>query len=305
LKIEDGPDRWFAAAAGVLAFVVTAGLGGLLFGEPGALGGGVVGLWAGLELHRVLGLRAERRRALVAVPFPESWRRFLRERYDHYDRLPPDLRDRFEADVRLFVAEKRITGVGVEASEELRLLVAASAVTLSVAWPDYEWDQLTEVLLYPQAFNRDYGFEKPELAGEAHHWGTVIISVPSLLHGFDDPDDGFHVGIHEFAHLVQVNSGFDQTRFGEIPSGLGANHSRAWADLVAAEMDRVRSGRSVLDPYGGENPSEFLAVAVEAFFEMPLALRDRHRELYAILAGYFRQDPAAWDEARGLLRRSH
>jgi len=38
---------------------------------------------------------------------------------------------------------------------------------------------------------------------------------------------------------------------------------------------------------------------VEAFFEIPLDLRDRHRELYAMLAGYFAQDPAAWDEARG------
>jgi MtfA peptidase len=45
---------------------------------------------------------------------------------------------------------------------------------------------------------------------------------------------------------------------------------------------------------------EFLAVAVEAFFEAPLALRKRHREAYTILSDYFRQDPAAWDDARGL-----
>ena len=40
--------------------------------------------------------------------------------------------------------------------------------------------------------------------------------------------------------------------------------------------------------------------AVEAFFEIPLELRDRHREVYAILTTYFQQDPAAWDEGRGL-----
>jgi MtfA peptidase len=296
LRVETAGDRWFAGAAGALAFVAAALLGALLFGEKGALAGGVLGLWAGFALRRAMGLRAERRRALVAVPFPKRWRRFLRDRYYHYDRLPPDLRDRFEADVRLFVAEKRITGVGIEASEELKLLVAASAVTLSVAWPDYEWDQLTEVLLYPQAFNRDYGFENPELAGEAHGWGTVILSVPSLLRGFEDPHDGFHVGIHEFAHLVQL----DHARFAKIPLGLDAADSREWADRVEAEMDRVRRGKSVLDPYAGENPSEFLAVAVEAFFEIPLALRARHREVYALLAAYFGQDPAAWDEARGL-----
>jgi Mlc titration factor MtfA (ptsG expression regulator) len=56
----------------------------------------------------------------------------------------------------------------------------------------------------------------------------------------------------------------------------------------------------VLDDYGAHDPVEFLAVAVEGFFEMPLAVRKRHRELYALLVLYFGQDPAAWDDARGL-----
>ena len=295
MRTELAGDRWFAGAASALALVAAAGLGGLLFGEQGAVGGGLLGLWAAFALHRALGLRAERRRALLATPFPEPWREFLRERCDHYDRLPLELRGRFEDDLRLFVAEKRITGVGIEATEELKLLVAASAVTLSLGWPDYEWDRLSEVLLYPQDFDRDYGFEMRELSGQAHGWGTVILSAPALIESFAHPDDGYHVGIHEFAHLVQV----DQSRFAEIPLGLGAAGSREWADLVTAETDRIRRGKSVLDPYAGENPSEFLAVAVEAFFEMPLDLRARHRELYEILAGYFRQDPAAWDETRG------
>jgi len=49
-----------------------------------------------------------------------------------------------------------------------------------------------------------------------------------------------------------------------------------------------------------DHPVEFLAVAVEAFFEMPQVVRQRHREVYAILSAYFGQDPAAWDDARGL-----
>jgi hypothetical protein len=296
LRVESAGDRWFAAAAGALAAVAAALVGALLLGARGALGGGVLGLLAGFALRRALGLRAERRRALLAAPFPDAWRRFLRARCDPYERIPAALRGRFEDDLRVFIAEKRITGVGIEASEELRLLVAASAVTLSLGWPDYEWDRLSEVLLYPQDFDRDYGFEMRELSGQAHGWGTVILSAPALLESFADPDDGYHVGIHEFAHLVQV----DQSRFAEIPLGLGAAGSREWAELVTAETDRLRRGKSILDPYAAENPSEFLAVAVEAFFEIPLALRERHREVYALLASYFGQDTAAWDEARGL-----
>jgi Mlc titration factor MtfA (ptsG expression regulator) len=174
--------------------------------------------------------------------------------------------------------------------------VAASAVTLSVGWPDYEWDQLTEVLLYPNSFDRDYSFESPDLVGQAHGWGTIILSIPALRESFADPDDGYHVGIHEFAHLLEL----DQTRFDGIPPGLSPERSREWARLMDREMERMRKGKSVIDDYGAHEPAEFLAVAVEAFFESALELRLRHREVYDALAEYFRQDPAAWDDARGL-----
>jgi Mlc titration factor MtfA (ptsG expression regulator) len=296
LKTRRPHDRWFAFALGGLAFAAASGLGGLFGGARGALGGAVLGVAAAFVLAGRVGRREASRRALLAAPFPDSWRRQLGERYDHLDRLPEPLRARFEADVRIFLAEKRISGIGLEASAELKLLVAASAVTLSLGWPDYEWEQLSEVLLYPQDFDRDYGFEKADLAGEAHAWGTVILSVPALEQSFADPDDGYHVGLHEFAHLLDL----DQAHFGGIPVGLPAGRGPEWTTLVEKEMERLRRGKSVLDPYGAEDPAEFLAVAVEAFFETPLALRRRHRELYTLLAEYFAQDPAAWDDARGL-----
>jgi Mlc titration factor MtfA (ptsG expression regulator) len=262
----------------------------------GAVAGGIAGLAAGVGLHATLGRRMRQRREILAAPFPEAWRRVLEDWCDHYDRLDPPLRRRFEDDVRIFLAEKRITGVEAEVTDELRLLVAASAVTLSLGWPDFEWDALSEVLLYPQDFDRDYGFESRELSGQAHGWGTVILSIPSLRHSFEDPDDAYHVGYHEFAHLLDL----EMTHFDGIPVGMDPAITRDWVRLMDKEMVRLRRGRSVIDDYGAEEPAEFLAVAVEAFFESALALRERHAEVYALLAGYFGQDPAAWDDARGL-----
>jgi Mlc titration factor MtfA (ptsG expression regulator) len=282
--------------AGAAAAGAGAALGALSGGWPGAGAGLVAGLGVGLAVHRALRSRASRRATAVALPFPERWRELLLARFDHYERLPPDWRARFEHDLRIFLAEKRITGVGVEVSDELRLLVAASAVSLSVGWPDYEWDQLTEVLLYPDDFDRDYAFGGDERSGEAHPWGTVILSAPSLLESFDVPDDAYHVGLHEFAHLLDV----DQTHFDGIPVGLDEERSRQWVRVAEREMERLRHGRSAFDDYGAHDPVEFLGVAVEAFFEVPQVVRRRHREVYEILAAYFGQDPAAWDDARGL-----
>jgi Mlc titration factor MtfA (ptsG expression regulator) len=289
-------DAWFAGAMAALALLAGALLGGAMSGAGGGALGGALGLGVGAVLWRVLTERGRERDRLRRAPFPDEWRRLLEERYDHYHRLPEGLRRRFEEHVALFLAEKRITGVEVEASLELRLLVAASAATLTAGWEGDHWDHLAEVLLYKKDFGRDYSFDEDDLSGQAHPWGTIILSVPTLEESFDDPDDGFHVGLHEFAHLLDV----EQTHFDGVPRGLSAARAREWLDVVGLEMDRLRRGKSIFDPYAAESPAEFFAVAVETFFEQPLDLRSRHREVYAILRDYFGQDPAAWDEARGL-----
>lgn len=223
-------------------------------------------------------------------------RRWLLANYHHYRRLPASQREAFDHDVGLFLVQKRITGVSFDVTDEARLQVAASAVTLSLAWKEYNWDQLTEVLLYPDDFDRDFRFDDPEFAGQAHPWGTVLLSAPSLEDSFADPQDGFHVGLHEFTHLL--NLGGDG--IGGVPAGVGGERARIWLRLVEAEMERLRNGDSVLDPYADSDPVEFFPVTVEAFFERPAALRRSNAELYAFLAEYFVQDPASWDDALGL-----
>ncbi len=278
-----------AAAAGAL-------VGLLVQGGLAALGLAILAAGLALRADRHLDRRFARRRHLLSSPAPAHWRRFLLEHYDHYARLPEAWRTRFDQDLRVFLDEARVPGVELELDETLRLLVGASAVTLSLGWPDYEWDQLAEVLVYARDFDRDYSFEKRELVGETSAWGTVILSGPALRSGFADPDDGHHVGLHEFAHLLDM----DGTRFDGLPPGLDDRQAGTWVAIVQRELARLRKGQSVLDPYGAEDEVEFMAVAVETFFEAPLALRQRHGELYALLRAYFGQDPAAWDDARGL-----
>ena len=294
MKVDSPRDRWFPLGLGLVLLAAGATVGGVAAGAEAAILGGLAGLTGGLWLAGRMERRSARQRIVLARPFPEAWRDFLLERYEHFERLPDGLRQSFETDLKVFLAEKRITGVGTEATEELRLLVGASAVTLTLGWPRAEWDVLTEVLLYPDDFDRDYAFGGLDLAGQTHPWGTVILSAPALLESFEYPDDGFHVGLHEFAHLLDV----ERSEFDGMPTGLSEARRRDWAALVDREMERLRDGRSVLDPYGADDPVEFFAVAVETFFERPRELRRRHAELYALLAEYFVQDPAAWDDAR-------
>ena len=310
MKVERPAERRLALCVAAASTALGAALGAMAAGWLGAFAGLALGGGLGLAWWRAFLRRTGRRRALLAEPFPARWRELLLRAYDHFERLDPEWRRRFEDDLRIFLAETRITGIGVEVDDELRLLVAASAVTLSVGWPEYEWEQLSEVLLYPDDFDRDYDFGEAELSGQAHPEGTVILSAPSLEESFEYPDDAYHVGLHEFAHLLDL----EQARFGGIPAGLPDAAARQWAEVAAREMERLREEdqprerrrgqrrerHSAFDPYGAEDPVEFLAVAVEAFFEVPQRVRRQHADVYRLLSEYFGQDPAAWDDARGL-----
>jgi len=223
-------------------------------------------------------------------PLPDQWASFLWDHSAHYRRLPGRLQTAFERDVQRFIAKQRITGVEIEVDEPLRLLVAASATTLSVGWPGYTWSELSEVLLYPNDFNRDYVIGRPEFAGVAHIWGTLILSVPTLLHSFAYYEDSYHVGLHEFAHLLTYERGQQTT----VPVGLPPGQIRLWEAIREDELKRVTAADSILDVYA-LHPSEFFPCAVEAFFQKPIELREMHRRLYRFLSRYFGQNPALWE----------
>jgi Mlc titration factor MtfA (ptsG expression regulator) len=243
--------------------------------------------------ERIFTPQRARRQAILSAPFPGHWKDFLETRSDHYRRLPVAYRAQFDQQAQMFLAEKRITGIETQVSDEMKLLVAASAVMLSVGWPGYTWDQLTEVLVYPDNFDRDYRFGGTDLAGQAHPWGIVILSAPALLRSFAETAGGYHLGVHEFAHLLDLA----HNRFNGIPADLSDESIRKWLTIMEQEEERLRRGDSELSPYGLSGPEELFAVAVEAFFQTPVALTRSHRELYAFLSSYFRQDPAAWSSS--------
>jgi Mlc titration factor MtfA (ptsG expression regulator) len=120
---------------------------------------------------------------------------------------------------------------------------------------------------------------------------VVILSHPALQASFAATGRrGSRVGVHEFAHLLDLS----RARFDGVPSYLRDEGVRRWTGLIEVERERLERGDSVLDPYGLSNPPELFAVAVEAFFQDPVAVATGHRDLYAFLASYFNQDPAAW-----------
>lgn len=237
------------------------------------------------------------RSAASTRPFPGEWRRILTERVRYYRNLAPDRQAAFEREIAGFIHENRFVGVaGVEVTDELKLLAAASAVMLLFGRPGRRYPRIPEILFYPRAFDEDYqtkGHDR-NIAGLNHPWGTVILSVPSLLQSFASDSDGYHVGLHEFAHALDLSG----QEWDGIPVGLNPRLARPWSRLILDEMEKAGEGRSVLGEYAGTNEAEAFAVAVEVYFERPEQLRKANPPLYSMLRGYF-GDPRGREEPRG------
>lgn len=217
----------------------------------------------------------------------------LSSKVSFYTELSRKDREDYENSIAIFLAEHSVTGIdGVEITDEVRALVAATAVRLTFRRPGWEYHNFGEILIYPSGFAADGSYSTESTgsfsaAGLVHSQGGVILSLPHLLRSFDHNNDGFNVGYHEFAHVL------DGRRPDGIPDELSLGSYRPWAEAMQTEFQRVHKHHSILRDYAGTNPAEFFACAVEYFFEKPEKMKERAPEVYKQLSAFFNQDPAA------------
>ncbi|MDP3274297.1 MAG: zinc-dependent peptidase [Deltaproteobacteria bacterium] len=238
----------------------------------------------------VLSRRWITRWALLRAPVDPEVLAILQREVTFYRELSAEDQREFVRNVRCFLHEHSITGARREAvSLTTRVLVAASASMLLFAREDLDLPTRIDVVVYAEAFDLDYQVSRGgEVLGLAHAQGPVVLSERALREGFARARDGLHVGVHEFAHMLDLEG----AHFDGIPVGLDGAAARSWAGLVHREMQRIDRGRSILRAYGATSEQEFFAVATEAFFERPVALREKHPEVYETLKRFYGQDPA-------------
>jgi len=239
--------------------------------------------------------RCLRRMHVMAQPFPRVWEGILHTKVTYFSALNDEQRDRFRQLVKIFLDETRITGIRTEVDETTRVLVAASAIIPVLNFDSWEYSTLGEVLIYPGNFDHDYRTDDPSrnimgMVGMGHLRGVMILSKPSLLTGFDITTDKDNVGIHEFAHLVDLADG----AIDGIPPGVPAEVTKAWIEWVGKELIDPPQKRSHIKKYAYTNEAEYFAVLVEYFFEAPGVLQRKNPELYDMLARMFRQDTATF-----------
>jgi len=234
----------------------------------------------------------KKRKRISENPLSSEDRAILSEYVTFYKTMSGDKKRTYEADIAIFLAEHTISGVDdVEITRKVELLVAATAVRLVFGRPEWEYRDFGEILVYPGGFRTDGSYSTDlqgrdsAAAGLVHSSGNVILSLPHLLRGFQHDNDGYNVGYHEFAHVL------DGYRPDGVPDELALGAYRPWIEVMHREFEKVNKGKSMLRQYAGTNPAEFFACSVEAFFEKPEMMKQKAPELYKQLSDFFNQNP--------------
>ena len=247
--------------------------------------------------------RRQTRTNLLAAALSDHQRSVVAQQVPLLRRLPPDLRERLEGKINLFLEQIRFVGCdGLDVTEEMRLSIAAQACLLVVnsdAW----YTHLRTVLIYPGAFKSrqkshdGYVVTERETVRSGESWarGPVVLSWAHSERGAANDKDGHNVVLHEFAHQIDGLSGFTD---GAPLLNRGQNFAdwqRVFVSAYERHVGNVDAGRrTVLDAYGADGPEEFFAVAVEVFFEKPVDLKREEPAVYEQLAALFSLDPACW-----------
>lgn len=200
----------------------------------------------------------------------------------------------FEEKVKQFLETIIITPVNTQITDIDRLLIGAGAIIPVFRFPNWEYINLKEVLVYSDTFNMDFqsegeGRDIAGLVGTGPYNGKMLLSLEALRSGFENKTDKRNTVIHEFVHLIDKTDG-DTDGVPELL--LDKQYVLPWLDLMHKEMTGILQDKSDIDDYGLTNKAEFFAVASEYFFERPDLLEENHPQLFAMLQKMFVRTPA-------------
>ncbi|MBL7724520.1 MAG: zinc-dependent peptidase [Chitinophagaceae bacterium] len=235
-----------------------------------------------------------KKKPFIVPSLPGNYRIILEEQSAFYNQLDATRKSSFEKKLQLFLTQVKITGVNTVVEDIDKVLIAASAVIPIFGFPDWEYVNLREVLLYPDSFNHDFEQEGGDrsvlgMVGDGALNGVMILSQHELRQAFINKSGKSNTAIHEFVHLVDKTDG----AVDGIPELiLQQQYIVPWLQLMQREMKKILADRSDINPYGATNEAEFFAVVAEYFFERPDLLQEKNLELYNLLSTIFRQQPA-------------
>ena len=207
----------------------------------------------------------------------KSEEKFLQENFPFYNKLTQKQQRFFQHRLVGFIDDKDFEGRGeMEITQEVKLLIAATAVMLTFGMRNFHLGILQKIIVYPNAFYSNTSAR--EHKGEFNPLMKVLVlSWEDFQEGFVDEKDNLNLGIHEFTHVLQMNS----KKFRSVDASIFLDANQQLEDFLKEEKVRKKLlSTNYFRNYAYTNQFEFLAVLVEYFIESPKDFQEKFPEFY-------------------------
>lgn len=211
----------------------------------------------------------------------------LEKHSSFYTMLDDPAKQKFTKRLSAFIKEKDFKIHDKSGFKEMPVLISATAIQVSFGLEKYDLPHFTSINIYPSEFievQRTIRFLEGNVSGN-----SINISWKYFLEGFEFPQDGQNVGLHEMAHAYYYQN------FGpcENKDPDFINAFQVFNDCGNKIYTGIQQpGAAIYSDYAKRNFQEFWAESVELFFEKPMEVRTTYPALYQSISQLLRQDPA-------------
>jgi Mlc titration factor MtfA (ptsG expression regulator) len=203
--------------------------------------------------------------------------------FTYYTALSAAGKEKFVNRLFTFMLNKEFKGrEGLVITEEMRVLISASATQLTFGLEQYKLESLQVIFIFPDNFH--LGSRSPEYKGATtNHF--MYLSWKAFQEGYQTSDDNLNLGLHEMTHALKLT-----LYLGRRFDKLFAARMEYWERLVSEQFKRLSKTQTFLRSYSQANTEEFFAVCVEAFFESPQKFKRELPEIFQLLTFLLNQD---------------
>ena len=211
----------------------------------------------------------------------------LEKHFPFYPKLSAEDKTTFIERTQLFIADKVFKIHCNPGFKEMPILISAAAVQLTFGLKKYLLPNFRFIHVYPEEF---LGVHPTIRVLEGNVSGHAInLSWKHFLAGYQTPDNGQNVGLHELAHAL-----YYQTFI--VEENVDRNFRDTFDDFSeygnkVFEQEKL-PGNDLYSDYALRNFQEFWAESIEIFFEKPWQMKKNYPVLYNAIAGLLNQDPS-------------
>ena len=202
----------------------------------------------------------------------------LEKSFPYYRNLSTRNKKKFRNRVRHFLVNKKIESDEYEVTEEMKVLIAATAIQILFGLEAYYLSYFGNIKLVK---------EQTENVIITKH-SPIYISWEDFYEGHSFLTDGYHPGLRTLAVAFKLEQSWNRLSKHMFKS----NRHIELNVLYKREAEKyIASGKSSYNDYSDVDRNEYFGVAVEYFFERPIHFYANQPAMYNALSKMLGQDP--------------